>query len=99
MYGLYRCSLPVDSPELAPTNCYMQSIIKYVSKSSGHRQNKQTRKCITGTYRTVRNVAFKNGIIDQLRNVTFVYWGLRWKMYEIAQRGLSLLYCSAGVYC
>jgi hypothetical protein len=25
--GLYRCSVPVDFPELAPTNCYTQSII------------------------------------------------------------------------
>ena len=35
--GLYRCSVPVDSPELAPTNCYTQGIIKCVSNRTGRR--------------------------------------------------------------
>ena len=39
--GLYRCSLPVDSPELPPTNCYTQTIIKCVQRT-GRGQNKQT---------------------------------------------------------
>ena len=25
--GLYRCSLPVDSPELGPTNCYTHTAL------------------------------------------------------------------------